>query len=131
MARVSMLPRRSQEVPSALPMLSPAAHEPIPQSLIPGSPPNHLPPHATPPNHLPQQTMPGSPPNHLPPMMSPPLSEPATNSSVGGFSQYGSGPGSGHGMSQMPGSFSPESSAPEEKRGGLRKLIKRRPVGPA
>ena len=120
MARVSMRRsqdrRRSQEVPFTPPGHSSVAHEPMPQQLIPGPPSNQY--------H-------GPPPNHLPPF-SPPAPSGLSNGSVGGFSNYGES-GSSNEMSHMPPSFSPESSAPPQKQGGFRKLIKRRPVsgGPA
>lgn len=120
MSRVSMRrpsdPRRYDDVPQVPPLRPssdsrqyqdvppPTTHEPMPQQLTPGPPPNHM-----------QQ--------HTPP----PPTEPA-NSSVGGFSSYGGSMPSNE-MSQVPPSFSPESSAPEQKKGGFRKLIKRRPIG--
>ena len=124
--------RRSQEVPPAPPVRSSVAHEPLPQQLMPGSPPSQQ-SQGPPPNHLPQFTSPqnngppeGPPPNHLPQSTRPPPSGPP-NESVGTFSSYGAS-GSSNEMSQMPNSFSPESSAPQQKQGGFRKLIKRRPV---
>jgi len=97
-----------------------------PRNHSQGPPPSHLPPFTPPPpsGPPPNQTN-GPPPNHLPPFAPPSPSGPS-NDSAGGFSSYGE-PGPG-GMSQMPNSFSPESSAPQQKQGGFRKLIKRRPV---
>jgi len=124
MARVSMRRsqdrRRSQDMPYTPQAHPSVSHEPMPQQLLPGPPGNHRVPS--------EQALP---PNHLPPFTPPPPSGPS-NSSNGGFSNYG-GSGSSNEMSQMPPSFSPESSAPPQKQGGFRKLIKRRPVsgGPA
>jgi hypothetical protein len=126
--------RRSQDIPQQTPPVrSSVAHEPMPQQLMPGPPPTqHAPPPGPPPNHLPQFSPPlnqsqGPPPNHLPQFTQPPPPSGPPDSSVGGVSNYG-GSGSSNEMSQMPPSFSPESSAPQQKQGGFRKLIKRRPV---
>ena len=110
--------RRSQEVPQAPQTRPSVAHEPMPQQLVPGPLPSHAP--SGPPSNT------GQPANHLPQFKSPPPSGPP-NDSVGGFSNY-TGTDSSNEMSQVPPSFSPESSAPQQKQGGLRKLIKRRPV---
>ncbi|GAB7327673.1 hypothetical protein MBLNU13_g11503t1 [Cladosporium sp. NU13] len=110
--------RRSQEVPQAPQTRPSVAHEPMPQQLMPGPPPNHA--LSGPPSNT------GPPANHLPHFKPPPPSGPP-NESVGGFSNY-AGTESSNEMSQVPPSFSPESSAPQQKQGGLRKLTKRRPV---
>lgn len=137
MARVNMRRsqdyRRSQDVPQTPPLRSSVAHEPMPQQLKPGPHPTHAPPQGPPPNHLPQfRPNQGPPPNHMPQSTPPPPPSGPPNDSVGGVSNYG-GPGSSNEMSQIPPSFSPESSAPQQKQGGFRKLIKRRPLsnGPA
>lgn len=106
MARVSMGRAPDGQAP---PVRSPAAHEPVPSQLTPGPPQQQWQ----------QQQYP------------PPPSEPVYGN-YGGSPSYG-GNSSNSEMSQVPSSFSPESSAPEQKKssvGGLKKLVKRRTVGP-
>jgi hypothetical protein len=98
-ARRSQYRHGSQDMQQAPPLPSPAASEPVPPHFIPSP----LQPHQ-------QQQLATPPP--------PPPSE---------FGSYGGNPSSDQ-MSQVPSSFSPESSGSEQKRIGLRKLMKRRPV---
>lgn len=98
-ARRSQYRHGSQDVQQAPPLPSPAASEPVPPHFTPSPLQTHQ-----------QQQLATPPP--------PPPSE---------FGSYGGNPSSDN-MSQVPSSFSPESSAPDQKRIGLRKLMKRRPV---
>lgn len=103
--------RRSQQYdnPQAPPVQSPASRGQVPSQLMPGQPPRQ---------NVPQQQQQFLP----PPREEPELPYGNSGSNVGN--------GSSSEMSQVPSSFSPESSAPEKKPGGLKKLMKRRPLGP-
>jgi len=98
-ARRSQYHNGSHDAQQAPPLPSPAASEPVPPHFTPNPLQTHQ-----------QQQLSTPPP--------PPPSE---------FGSYGGNTSSSN-MSQVPPSFSPESSGGEQKRIGLRKLMKRRPV---